>query len=49
MFKIDFFSETPNESTKYIVRKYTKDLVDIILKDISDFALKSHLKEKCLC
>ena len=46
---MDFFTETPNESTKYIVRKYTKELVDIILKDINDFALKSHLKEKSLC
>lgn len=28
--------------------KYTGKLVEQILKDIDDFSLKSHLKEKCL-
>ena len=46
---MDFFSETPGSGTKYIVGKYTKEIVEIILKDINEFALKSHLKEKCLC
>ena len=45
---MDFFEQPPGEGTKYIVKKYTQELVDTILKDINDFGLKVHLKEKSL-
>lgn len=47
--KIDFFGgQPPGEATRYIVSKYTGKLVDQILKDIDEYSLKNHLKEKCL-
>lgn len=50
MIKTDFLDTTQlGDGTKYIVGKYTKELVDQIFKDISEFALKTHLKEKSLC
>lgn len=49
MIKLDFFEERPGEGTRYIVGKYTQNLVETILKDISDFALKANLKEKSMC
>lgn len=48
MIKTDFL-ENPGEGTRYIVSKYTQELVDAIFKDINDFYLKSNLKEKSLC
>ena len=48
MFKTDFL-EKPGEGTRYIVSKYTTELVETIFKDINDFVLKPHLKEKSLC
>lgn len=48
MIKTDFL-DNPGEGTKYIVRKYTAELVEAIFKDLNEFALKSHLKEKTLC
>ena len=48
MIKTDFI-ENPGEGTRYIVSKYTSQLVEAILKDVNEFALKSHLKEKSLC
>ena len=48
MIKIDFFKEPPGEGSRYIVARYTKELVETILKDLSDFSLKSNLKEKSL-
>jgi hypothetical protein len=49
MIKIDYFQEAPGEGTRYIVGKYTQQLVETILKDVNDFALKSNLKERSLC
>jgi hypothetical protein len=46
--KTDFL-ENPGPGTKYIVKKYTDKLVDAIFKDLNEYALKSHLKEKTLC
>lgn len=48
MIKTDFL-ENPGEGTRFIVRKYTKELIDSIFKDINEFALKTHLKERSLC
>ena len=48
MIKTDFL-ENPGEGTRYIVTKYISELVDSIFKDLNEFALKSHLKEKSLC
>jgi hypothetical protein len=47
MIKTDFL-ENPGEGTRYIVSKHTKELVDSIFKDLNEFALKTHLKEKSL-
>jgi len=47
--QIDFFRDTPpGEATKYIVSRHTKSLVEGTLKDIEDYSLKVHLKEKSL-
>ena len=47
--QIDFFGETPpGEATRYIVSRYTKKLVEEILKDLEEFSLKVNLKEKSL-
>ena len=48
MIKTDFL-ENPGEGTRYIVNRYTKELVEAIFKDLNEFALKTHLKEKTLC
>ena len=48
MIKTDFL-ENPGEGTRYIVRKYTKELIEAIFKNIGEFALKPHLQEKNLC
>jgi hypothetical protein len=48
MIKTDFL-ENPGPNTKYIVSKYTDKLVDAIFKDLNEYALKVHLKEKTLC
>lgn len=48
MIKTDFL-ENPGEGTRYIVSKYTTQLVEAIFKDLNEFALKPHLKEKSLC
>ena len=48
MIKTDFL-ENPGHNTKYIVSKYTDKLVDAIFKDLNEYALKVHLKEKTLC
>lgn len=46
---IDYFGETPpGEATRYIVSRYTNKLVETILRDIDDYSLKNHLKEKAL-
>lgn len=49
MINTDFLTAAPGEGTRYIVSKYTKELVETIFKDLNDFALKTHLKEKALC
>ena len=47
--QIDFFGgNPPGEATRYIVSKYTGKLVEQILKDLEEFSLKTHLKEKSL-
>lgn len=48
MIKTDFLDNL-GEGTRYIVNKYTQELVDTIFKDLNEFALKVHLKEKSLC
>ena len=48
MIKTDFL-ENPGQGTRYIVSRYTQELVDTIFKDMNEFALKTHLKEKSLC
>ena len=48
--KIDYFTEgPPGDATRYIVTKHTEKLVMQILKDLDEFSLKIHLKEKSLC
>jgi hypothetical protein len=48
--QMDFFGKTPpGEATRYIVRRYTQQLVDTILKDLEEYSLKTNLKEKSLC
>ena len=48
--QMDFFVQTPpGEATRYIVRRYTQQLVDTILKDLEEYSLKINLKEKSLC
>jgi len=45
----DFFKQSsPGEASRYIVSKYTKQLVQAILQDVEDFSLKINLKEKSL-
>ena len=47
---IDFFNNVPpGEGTRYIVTKHSQVLIDALLRDMNDFSLKIHLKEKCLC
>mmetsp|Transcript_882 Transcript_882/g.1328 ORF Transcript_882/g.1328 Transcript_882/m.1328 type:complete len:481 (+) Transcript_882:28-1470(+) len=47
--QIDFFGETPpGEATRYIVGRYTRKLVEQVLKDLEEFSLKLNLKEKAL-
>ena len=47
--QIDYFGENPpGEATRYIVGKYTSQLVETILRDLDEFSLKPHLKEKSL-
>ncbi len=41
MIKHDFFVSTPGEGTHYIVAKHTTELVEMIHKDVADFALKT--------
>jgi hypothetical protein len=48
MIKTDFI-ENPGEGTRYIVSKYTDKLVEAIFSDLTEYALKAHLKEKTLC
>ena len=48
-YTLDYFKSPPQEGTKYIVKKHTSKLIDILLKDVNDFSLKLHLKEKTLC
>lgn len=47
--QIDFFGDSPpGEATRYIVSRHTAKLVEQILKDIEEFSLRIHLKEKAL-
>ena len=47
--QIDFFGDNPpGDATRYIVGKYITDLVDQIMRDLDEFSLKPHLKEKSL-
>ena len=47
--KIDYFGEgPPGEATRYIVSKHKSSLVDQMLRDLDEFSLKPHLKEKTL-
>ena len=47
--QIDYFGDDPpGDATRYIVSKYTSELVDQILRDLDEFSLKPHLKEKAL-
>ena len=47
--QIDFFGESPpGEATRYIVSRYTKKLVEAILRDLEEYSLKINLKEKAL-
>ena len=48
--QIDYFGDNPpGDATRYIVGKHTTELVDQILRDLDEFSLKPHLKEKSLC
>ena len=47
--QIDYFGDKPpGDATRYIVGKYTTQLVEQVLRDLDEFSLKPHLKEKCL-
>jgi hypothetical protein len=46
--QIDFFAQSPGEGTRYIVSKYTSVLVESVLKNLEEFSLKIHLKQKTL-
>ena len=47
--QIDFFANgPPGEGTRYIVTKYTDQLVESVMKNLDEFSLKIHLKEKSL-
>ena len=47
IIKTDFL-QNPGEGTRYLVNRYKDTIVDTILKDISSFDLKPHLKSKSL-
>lgn len=46
---IDFFGDNPpGAATRYIVGRYTKTLIENVLKDLEEYSLKINLKEKSL-
>lgn len=50
MISLDFFSKAPpGEATRWIVKRYTEQLVTACLQDIHDFSLKPTMQEKSLC
>lgn len=49
MISLDFFDKPPGEATRYIVKRYTEQLVNTILQDINDFSLKPQALVKSLC
>jgi len=50
MISLDFFTKAPpGEATRYIVKKYTGELVLTILSDIDAMSLKKEVQHKSLC
>lgn len=50
MINLDFFSKAPpGEATRWIVKRYTEQLVTAVLQDINEFTLKLFQQEKALC
>ena len=50
MISLDFFTKAPpGEATRYIVKKYTSELVITILDDIENNSLKKEVQLKSLC
>ena len=50
MISLDFFSKAPpGEATRWIVKRYTEQLVTAILQDINDYSLKRQMMEKSMC
>ena len=45
---IDFFGQQPGSDTQWLVKRHTKMLVESILRDVEQYSLKIHLKQKSL-